>query len=101
MPQFCRATEVASAGQPMRALPIDFTSQDYLRNPVASLEQLRRSGPVIQIRFPIVGKVWITTTYEAAGRVLKDSQTFTLRKEGGGLAGLRWWMPRIVRHARQ
>jgi hypothetical protein len=36
----------------MRALQIDFTSQDYLRNPVASLEQLRRSGPVIQIRFP-------------------------------------------------
>jgi cytochrome P450 len=40
--------------------------------------------------------VWITTTYEAAGRVLKDSQSFTLRKEGGGL-GLPWWMPRIVR----
>jgi cytochrome P450 PksS len=40
--------------------------------------------------------VWITTTYEAAGRVLKDSQTYSLRKEGGGL-GLPWWMPRIVR----
>ena len=25
--------------------------------------------------------------------MLKDSETFTLRKEGGGLAGLRWWMP--------
>jgi cytochrome P450 len=81
----------------MRALQTDFTSQDYFRDPAGSIEKLRKAGPVIEIRFPIVGKVWITTTYEAAGRVLKDNQTFTLRKESGGLAGLRWWMPRIVR----
>jgi cytochrome P450 len=81
----------------MRMLQTDFTSQEYLRDPAESLEQLRRSGPVIQTRFPIVGKVWITTTYDAAGKLLKDSETFTLRKEGGGLAGLRWWMPRIIR----
>ena len=80
----------------MRTLQADFTSQDYYRDPAASIEELRRSGPVIETRFPIVGKVWITTTYEAAGRVLKDSETFTLRKEGGGL-GLPWWMPAIVR----
>jgi cytochrome P450 len=80
----------------MRALPTDFTSQNYYRDPAASIEELRRSGPVIATKFPIVGKVWITTTYEATGRVLKDSETFTLRKEGGGL-GLPWWMPGIVR----
>jgi cytochrome P450 PksS len=45
---------------------------------------------------PIVGKVWITTTYESTARVLKDSETFTLRKEGGALASLRWWMPGFV-----
>src|SRR5262249_34232345 len=49
--------------------------------------------PVVQIRFPIIGRVWITTTYDLTARVLKDSDTFTLRKEGGGIAGLRWWMP--------
>jgi cytochrome P450 len=81
----------------MRALQTDFTSQDYFRDPAASIEELRRSGPVIETRFPMVGKVWITTTYEAAGRVLKDNQTFTLRKEGGAFAGLKWWMPRNVR----
>src|SRR4029077_20134931 len=53
-------------------------------------------GPVVATRFPIVGKVWITTTYEATARVLKDGETFTLRKEGGGLAGLRGWMPSFV-----
>ena len=92
-----RPHSFAPPGPARRTLQTDFTSQEYLRDPVQSLEQLRRSGPVIQTRFPIVGKVWITTTYDAAGKVLKDSETFTLRKEGGGLAGLPWWMPRIVR----
>jgi cytochrome P450 PksS len=49
------------------------------------------------VKFPIVGKVWITTTQELAGRVLKDTETFTLRDEGGAIAGLRWWMPGIIR----
>ena len=57
---------------------------------------MRASGPVVATRFPIVGKVWITTTYETTARVLKDSTTFTLRKDGGALAGLRWWMPAFV-----
>src|SRR6476469_6256381 len=75
---------------------VDFTSQAFFRNPAAGVERLRASGPVVATRFPIVGKVWITATYESTARVLKDSETFTLRKEGGGLAGLRWWMPSFV-----
>ena len=78
----------------MRTAPTDFTSQEYYRDPAASIEKLRDAGPVIATRFPIVGRVWITTTYEAAGRVLKDSETFTLHKEGGGL-GLPWWSTRL------
>jgi len=75
---------------------VDFTSQAFFRDPAAGVERLRALGPVVATRFPIVGKVWITTTYEATARVLKDGETFTLRKEGGGLAGLRWWMPLFV-----
>ena len=41
---------------------IDISSQDYLRNPAVALERLRAMGAVVEIRFPIVGKVWITTT---------------------------------------
>jgi cytochrome P450 len=75
----------------------DFASQGYFRDPAAGIARLRASGPVIEVKFPIVGKVWITTTHELAGRVLKDSATFTLRKESGALAGLRWWMPGVIR----
>jgi cytochrome P450 len=75
---------------------VDFTSQAFFRDPAAAIERLREAGPVVATRFPIVGKVWITTTYETTARVLKDSATFALRKEGGALAGLRWWMPKLL-----
>src|SRR6202158_1240241 len=43
-------------------LQADFASQDYFRNPAAAIEKLRASGPVVEVRFPIIGKVWGTTT---------------------------------------
>ena len=77
-------------------LRMDFTSQDYLRDPATGLAKLRAAGPVVEVRFPIIGKTWITTTSDLAGRVLKDSETFTMRKNGK-VAGLRWWMPGWIR----
>ena len=75
----------------------DFTSQAYFRNPAAEIEKLRSAGRVVEVQFPMVGKVWTTTTQDLADRVLKDSETFTIRDGIGGVAGLQWWMPRIVR----
>src|SRR5262245_32473528 len=75
---------------------IDFTSQEYLRDPITGLARLRAAGPVVEVRFPIIGRTWITTTSKLAGRVLKDSETFTMRKDGR-VAGLRWWMPGWIR----
>ena len=63
-------------------LRMDFTSQEYLRDPAASLAKLRVAGPVVEVRFPIVGKTWITTNADLAARVLKDHETFTMRKNG-------------------
>jgi len=78
------------------ALRVDFASEAFFRDPAAAVAMLRASAPVVATRFPIVGRVWVTTTYEATARLLKDSTNFTLRKEGGAVAGLRWWMPRLV-----
>src|SRR5436309_6633051 len=74
----------------------DFSSQDYFRNPTAEIEKLRSAGPIVDVRFPIVGKVWTTTTQDLADRVLKDSETFTIRRDDGTVAGFRWWMPKIL-----
>jgi cytochrome P450 len=75
----------------------DFSSQNYFRNPAAAIEKLRSAGQVVEVRFPIVGKVWTTTSQDLADRVLKDSETFTLRRDDGNIAGFRWWMPSILR----
>src|SRR6478752_3455674 len=74
----------------------DFTSQAYFRNPAAEIEKLRSAGPVVEVRFPMVGKVWTTTTQDLADRVLKDGETFTIRRDDGTVAGFRWWMPKIL-----
>jgi cytochrome P450 len=75
---------------------VDFVSEAFFRDPAATVAKLRASGPAVETYFPIIGKVWVTTTYEAAAHLLKDSATFSLRKEGGAVAGLRWWMPKLV-----
>lgn len=75
----------------------DFSSQNYFRDPVAEIEKLRSAGPVIEVQFPIVGKIWTTTTQELTERVLKDSETFTIRRDDGRIAGFQWWMPGILR----
>ncbi|MGY8631168.1 cytochrome P450 [Bradyrhizobium sp. 14AA] len=76
---------------------LDFTSEAFFRDPPKAIATLRMSGPVVATRFPLVGDVWITTTHDATAQVLKDGANFTLRKEDGDLAGLRWWTPRYVR----
>ncbi|WFU44480.1 cytochrome P450 [Bradyrhizobium sp. CB82] len=75
---------------------IDFTSDAFFRDPPKAIASLRASGPVVATRFPLIGDVWITTTHDATAEVLKDGVTFTLRKEDGKVAGLRWWMPKLV-----
>jgi cytochrome P450 PksS len=76
---------------------VDFSSQDYFRNPAPALEKLRSAGQVVEIRFPIVGKVWTTTTRDLTDQVLNDSETFTLRQDDGRIVGWQWWMPGILR----
>jgi cytochrome P450 len=73
----------------------DISSQEYFRDPAAGIEKLRAAGPIVEIRFPLVGRVWTTTTQDLANHVLRDTQTFTLRLDGG-VAGIRWWMSKIV-----
>jgi len=76
---------------------VDLVSQAYFRNPAAEIEKLRSAGPVVEVQFPMIGKVWTTTTQDLTDRVLKDSETFTIRTGTGGVAGLQWWMPHILR----
>jgi cytochrome P450 len=75
-------------------LRFDFTSQEFLRDPARGIARLRAAGAVVEVRFPIIGRVWVTTTQEAASLVLKDPQGFTMRREDGR-APVPWWLPRL------
>jgi len=75
----------------------DISSQAFFRDPAAATAALRSAGPLVEVNFPVIGKVWATTTQDLADRVLKDSDTFTVRRDDGQIVGLRWWMPRVVR----
>jgi len=68
----------------------DFTSQEYFRNPAVEVEKLRAAGAVVEVRFPLVGTVWTTTTQDMAKRGVRDSETFTRRKDDGDVVGLQW-----------
>jgi hypothetical protein len=63
------------------AAQLDFTSQDYLRNPAASIDRLRASGAIVEVRLPIIGRIWITTTQALADRVLNSPLTKSLLSE--------------------
>jgi cytochrome P450 len=78
------------------AVDVDFASDAFYRDPASAVAELRAIAPVVRSSFPIVGPVWVTTTYATTARVLKDQTTFTLRKEGGNVVGLRWWMPASI-----
>ena len=77
-------------------LPVDFKSQAFFRDPAAVVGKLRAAGPLVEVRYPLIGRIWMTTTQDMAARVLKDPELFTMRKDDGGVAGMRWWMPRIL-----
>jgi cytochrome P450 len=83
-------------------LKIDLSSQSFLGNPFPALARMREAGPVVRIRFPILGKTWIATTYDAVSEVLKDDGTFVRDARNAGKrqsAGVRWWglLPRTIR----
>jgi cytochrome P450 len=79
---------------------LDLTSQAFKQNPFPTLARLRAAGPLIRIRLPIFGKVWLATTYDAASDLLRDHQQFV---QSPAAAGNRWmgslvrWLPRNLR----
>ena len=57
-------------------LNVDLTSEDFFRDPRPQLRRLREAGPVVEVKLPILGRIWMATTQETASRVLKDGATF-------------------------
>lgn len=54
----------------------DITSPSYYSDPFPTLARIREAGPLVRTRFPILGKVWLVSHYEAVDAVLRDHQRF-------------------------
>ena len=79
------------------AVAIDLTSQAFKQDPFPTLARMREVGPVIRVRIPFFGEVWMATTYEAVNDLLRDHHRFV---QSPATAGNRWmgnivrWLPR-------
>lgn len=77
----------------------DLRNPEFLADPTPMIAQMRNEGPLVKVRLPILGKVWMTTTDQAARDLLKASDQFVRDNKGNGkpLAQRYWWMPRTLR----
>jgi cytochrome P450 len=83
----------------MHVRDFDLYSQAYKRNPYPTLAAMLARAPVVCVRFPMFGKVWMATTYEAVNELLRERQTFVREPRSVGIterAYLPWWVPRSM-----
>jgi len=76
---------------------LDFQSQAFKQNPFPVLAQLRELGPLVRLRLPIFGKVWLATTYEAVNDLLRDHHRFVQNPAATGnklIQRIFWLLPR-------
>ena len=55
----------------MHAQDFDLHSQDYKRNPYPTLAAMLARAPLVRVRLPLFGKVWMATSYEAVNELLR------------------------------
>ncbi len=81
-------------------LPFKLTGSDFCRDPQTVFAAMREAGDIIPLKLPIIGPLWVTTTYAATEAVLKDNGLFVLEGRNAGktgVAGMKWWMPKALR----
>ncbi|MEN0088356.1 MAG: cytochrome P450, partial [Pseudomonadota bacterium] len=73
-----------------------FSSAAFHADPLPTVRALQRRGAVVTERLPIVGAMQFATTHAACASMLKNADDFTVRQGDGSVAGMKWWMPRIL-----
>ena len=54
----------------------DIVSPEFHANPFPTLDRMRAAGALVQLKLPIVGRTWLTTTHAATVELLKDHDRF-------------------------
>jgi cytochrome P450 PksS len=76
---------------------VNFNDPVVRADPYPLYARLRKEAPVIAIRRPLFGQVWLLTRYEDVLMALNDKRFINDRRNvGDGQTGiLPWWMPRV------
>lgn len=78
---------------------VDLHSPEFLRDPDTGLAGLRAEAELVRMKLPILGNVWVTTTYDATRAVLTDAENFVRNPANAGGKSLEqnyWWFPRFI-----
>ena len=63
---------------------LDLHSPEFLRDPGTGLAGLRAEAELVRMKLPILGNVWVTTTYDATRAVLSDAENFVRNPANAG-----------------
>src|SRR5687768_9732837 len=74
-------------------LSLDLTSQAFKHDRFPTFAKMREHGPIVRVRLPIFGPVWMATTYDAVNELLRDHHHFVQNPTTAGNV----WMGRLVR----
>lgn len=78
----------------------DLSSAEFLANPAPLLQQMRAEGPLVQVKLPIIGQTWMTTSDAAARTLLKTPDLFgrdPTKGTGKTLAQKYWFFPPFMK----
>src|SRR5688500_10293202 len=79
---------------------VDLSSQAFKQDPFPALAELRAAGPLVRVRVPLFGMVWMATAYDAVHDLLRDHRRFVQNPTTAGNRGLGRivrWLPRKLR----
>jgi cytochrome P450 len=76
------AEHQGTAGLPV--VQFDLCSQAFTQDPFPTRATLRERGPLVRARLPLLGKVWMATTYDAVNDLLRDHHRFLNNPAGAG-----------------
>ncbi len=82
-----------------KAIKINLASAQFRENAFEEFTKMREMGPLIRVQLSMMGKVWMTTTYEGANEVLRDHRRFVRNPANAGrrfYTGMQLMMPRMI-----
>lgn len=81
-------------------VPVDLGAAAHHADPTADFAALRAAGPLVPVKMKFLGRMWMTTSFDLAAQVFKDTDAFARDPRNAGLprgAEIPWWAPPTLR----